>query len=72
MPEKLDDVIDRAFADVANVRMFGQEMNERWCVGSICRLLGCRSGESRRHAKREGGGPLLPVWFEVQWAGLEA
>ena len=55
MPEKLDEVIDRAFADVANVHVFGREMNERWCVGSICHLLGCRSGESRRHAKREGG-----------------
>jgi len=26
MPEKLDEAIDRAFADMANVRVFGQEM----------------------------------------------
>jgi len=28
MPEKLDEVIDCAFADMANVRVFRREMNE--------------------------------------------
>jgi len=66
-PEKLDDGIDRAFADMANVCVFGREMNGQWCIGSICRLLGCRSVESRRRAKREREvGPLLPMWFGVQ------
>jgi len=59
MPEKLDEAIDRAFADVANVRMFGRETSD----GASARSVACWGvgggrveGTQRECVSERGGG----------------